>query len=139
MYEISVWMMGICLLFCSLCDWKKGGVRTWLLLGMTVATLGYVIGCSGESIRSILFGGLLGGVFLLVSFCSKEEFGYADSWMLSILGLFLGGKKVLLLAVLAFFAAGLWALCGMIFRHWNRKKTIPFIPFLFLGYMGVML
>lgn len=130
--------MGIGLLFCSLSDIRKGGVRTRILVLMSAMTIFYVALFSGGSYGSSLTGGLLGALFFVLSLISRESFGYADSWLITILGIFMGGKNVLYLIVAAFFMAGLFSLAGILVKHWGKKKSLPFIPFLFLGYIGVL-
>lgn len=138
MYEISRFIMGIGLLFCSLSDIRKGGVRTWILVVMSVMTAVYILWFSGGSYGSALTGGMLGALFFALSLFSRESFGYADSWLVTILGVFMGGRNLLYLIVAAFFMAGLFSLAGILIKHWGKKKVLPFIPFLLLGYIGVL-
>lgn len=82
------------------------------------------------------FGGsLIGVVFLLVSRMTGEKLGYGDSWIILLLGVFLGVWELLYLLAIAFFLA---ALIGIICLCLRKKKstTIPFVPLLMLAYLG---
>ena len=81
---------------------------------------------------------MVGGVFLLASRWSKEVIGYGDSWLILLLGGYLGIRRVLLLLTIAFFLAGIFGLLGYVLRRLRRGSTIPFIPFLTVAYMGVI-
>ena len=58
-----------------------------------------------------------------------------DGLILSVTGLGLGFWNNLELFALALFAAALVSIVLLITRLANRKTSIPFVPFLFLGYL----
>ena len=71
----------------------------------------------------------VGVLFLLVS---KEAIGYGDSVAIMILGGYLGFWKVVGVLAAAFFTSGV---CSVILAFRGRVKTMPFFPFLTLGYI----
>lgn len=139
MREISEVGMGLFLLYCAVCDLKKGQIQTNMLCACAAVTLLSVFLCCEQSAATSLVGGLLGFCFLAVSYITREAVGYADSILLIILGIFFGAEELLILMLVAFGTAALVALVGIVCGKWNRKKTLPFVPFLLLGYMGVMI
>ena len=58
--------------------------------------------------------------------------------MITLLGLFLGVWKLLVLLLTAFILAALAGGIGMVWKKWDGKKRLPFFPFLLAGYLGVM-
>ena len=86
-----------------------------------------------------LWGILPGVLFLLLSKWGKEAVGAGDGLMLIALGIW--EELPLLCGQLlgAFFLAALWGILMMILRKGRLKKRYPFLPFLFLGYVGGML
>ena len=84
-----------------------------------------------------VMGGLLGGLFFLVSRWTKEAFGYGDSCIITILGIQAGLWNLLSILWGAFFAAAVFAVFASIKGSWNRKTAFPFVPFLTLAYVGV--
>ena len=80
-----------------------------------------------------------GFLFLLLSKYSGERFGYGDSWMILNLGMLLGIWKLLAVLASAFAGAFLAAAVGMWRKKYTRKSAIPFLPFLLVGYVGILL
>ena len=73
----------------------------------------------------------VGVLFLLVSKVTEEAIGYGDSAIM-ILGGYLGVRKVVGVLAAAFFTSGV---CSVILAFRGRVKTMPFFPFLTLGYI----
>ena len=71
-------------------------------------------------------------LFLLVSKVTEEAIGYGDSVAIMILGGYLGFWKVVGVLAAAFFTSGV---CSVILAFRGRVKTMPFFPFLTLGYI----
>lgn len=139
MCEISKWLMLTFLVVCSISDWKWRSVRVRMLILMSVfGVLGGMLFMQ-KSLWLILGGFVMGLLFLGISYLTKESIGYADSWLILILGVYLGLKDMALLLVIAFFLAGLVSLGGVVLKRWKRDGTIAFIPFLTTAYVGVML
>ena len=92
-----------------------------------------------DTIWSTLGGVAVGISFFFISKYSRESVGYGDSWLILSLGVLIGGKKVMEVIFLASFMAALFSLGYGLVRGWNRKNTIPFIPFLAMAYVGVVL
>lgn len=92
-----------------------------------------------DSMWSTLGGVAVGISFFFISKYSRESVGYGDSWIILLLGIFLGGKMVMELVFVASFLVALYSIGYGFIRGWNRKNTIPFIPFLTLAYLGVVL
>ena len=67
----------------------------------------------------------------LAGICA-EAIGYGDSVAIMILGGYLGFWKVVGVLAAAFFTSGV---CSVILAFRGRVKTMPFFPFLTLGYI----
>ena len=63
---------------------------------------------------------------------TEEAIGYGDSVAIMILGGYLGFWKVVGVLATAFFTSGV---CSVILAFRGRVKTMPFFPFLTLGYI----
>lgn len=92
-----------------------------------------------QNITEILTGILPGAVVFAAAKFSKEAVGYGDALMILILGIFEGGYGVVPVLFTAFFAAGVYGLFRVVIIHRSVKDTMPFVPFLFLAFMGVKL
>lgn len=138
MWRISDVIIMIFLLTAAISDWKSKKLSGVLMVVMSVSVI--VLTCLGESESawSIVGGLLIGAVFFVISRCTKEAIGYGDSWVVTLLGIYLGGKRLLGLLMAAFFVSGIYALVCLARYHWKRGVTIPFVPFLAIAYVVVM-
>ena len=134
MCEITEWILLVVLIAMAVWDWKYKKIPVCLFLFMSILVLMNL----EEGIRSMLGGALLGGIFWGVSVFTKESIGYGDSWLVTLLGISVGGKNLLGILMTSFLLSGLYALYVLRKSHWKRNVTIPFIPFLTLSYMGVL-
>ena len=82
---------------------------------------------------------MVGLLLLLISKCTKEAIGYGDSLMILLLGMYLGGMRVLLVLFWASFLAGICSLFLLLGRKRKKKEALPFLPFLAVSYLGVLL
>lgn len=123
---------------CGISDWKSCYIPVWLLTLYSVVTVVLAIGWRQENLGSMAAGLALGILFFLGSKATNEEIGYGDSWIITILGLYLGIKKLLWALFLSSMVAGVFSLIILMKNNWKRGQAIPFIPFLFLAYVGVM-
>ena len=116
----------------SICDWKRRTIPMKLLVAYTAAACM----CTGLHVK---IGGLLIGVFFFaISWLTKEDIGYGDSWIITILGMYLGWKDLIRVLFLASFLACLVSLGIMWKRGWKKEGSIPFVPFLTIGLLGVL-
>lgn len=109
----------------------------FLLSGLFIAAAGW--SCGRDISPGLLAaGGCAGIIFLLISRVSGEAFGYGDSILILITGLFIGFWDLLYLLLGAFSIAAVFSAVMMIRRHFNRKSSFPFVPFLAAAYIGGM-
>lgn len=81
----------------------------------------------------------IGVLFLLFSFISKGALGSGDGWVLLALGLMMQTEDYInMICFSMIMAAGVSILLLTIFRK-KGKTEIPFVPFIFLAYMGGVL
>lgn len=92
-----------------------------------------------ESLKESLWGILPGGIGLFLAYATREQIGYGDGWIILFAGLFLGIKVVLILLFVALTAVTVFSIGLLMMRKAKRKTAIPFIPFLLLGAIIVMM
>lgn len=139
MCKISDVIVLLFLLTCSLNDLKTRRLPVWLLLGMSAVMVFLYLFRQDSDIVSSAVGVLTGGIFCLFGRFTEEAIGYGDSWIILLLGLYLGFEKQLAVIMAAFLLAGLFALGGLMKQKWRRTYSIPFVPFLTAAYIGVWL
>lgn len=80
-------------------------------------------------------GMLLGaGAFLILTVLGnlifrKETMGFGDVKLMGILGLFLGWRRVIVIAVISFFIAAIYSITLIIKNKIKKQETAEFIPF----------
>lgn len=90
------------------------------------------------SVPDMLLGVAVGVTLVMVSLLTRESIGLGDGFLLMTAGVFLGGSSVLELLFISLLYAALVSLGMLAFRRWKRKREIPFVPFLLLGYLTMM-
>lgn len=118
-------------------DFRRRRISTeYLLIPAALGVILCVVGNS-RSWPSILLGILVGGGVLLAAVVTRERIGAGDGLLLTVTGLYLGGAGNLQLLMNGLFLAAVFSLSSMIFRRWKKSHEIPFVPFLFVGYLTI--
>lgn len=91
------------------------------------------------SIWNIIIGCLIGVLYLVIGKLTKEAVGYGDGFMLIASGTFLGFQNNVLLLLCGLFLASAFSIGALIFRKMKRKDELPFMPFLFGGYVLLLM
>ena len=128
--------MGLFLLLGTIWDIKKKKIPIVLLACFIVTGLLINIFWPKHSAPDIVLGVFVGCVLYAVSYVTSGQIGEGDGLLFVATGLFVGG--------ISNFALLLWAsvLCAMtagimlIAKKAEKKDTIPFVPFVFLAYIG---
>lgn len=139
MCQVANWMIFILLAVVGVIDWRKREIPMSLLFIMSAGVIIFAIYCKDITLWYRLAGGALGILLFVVSTVTKEAIGYGDSWLILLLGVHLGIFRVLQLLFVASLLAVIFALFYLWVRKWNRDATLPFVPFLTIAYLGVML
>ena len=138
MCQVANWFVLILLAVASVIVWRKREIPMSLLFIMSAGITIFAIYCKDITIWYRLAGGALGIMLFVVSTVTKEAIGYGDSWLILLLGVQLGIFRVLQLLFAASLLAVIFAVFYLWVRKWNRKATLPFVPFLTIAYLGVM-
>ena len=75
--------------------------------------------------------------FFRISKMTRESFGYGDSLLILLLGVAVGFWNLISLLAIAFFLSAVVSAAALVFGKFHRKTTVPFVPFLGIGYFFV--
>ena len=139
MCEIIDGCMLVLLGIASWGDWKRREISVNLLMVMSVFVIGSAFLLKRNSLLSVLGGIAIGLLFVYFSYITEEKIGYGDSWLIGVLGVYLGGTALLELMLIASLAASVCSLGYCVCRGWNRNHALPFIPFMMVAFVGVLL
>ena len=137
-FTLIVITMGLC--FLAIEDGKTKhislkGLIIWAVLVMIGAC--FSMDNHLEGINRLL--GLCVGVgCLFISRWSKEGLGYGDSFVICILGIGLGIERLLQVLCMSFVLCFLYGVFHILIRKMSREDQIAFVPFLFLGFVVVV-
>lgn len=120
-------------------DFKKKQVsNVFLLIVSGIVIINYVI-FRPITMVSLVGGILIGTVLLGISYITRQKIGMGDGLLIMILGAYLGFEGIGVVLLYALTLSAIWSGLLMIIKKVNRNYTIAFIPFIFVGYVGVLI
>ncbi len=132
-------IIGVMLGICSIQDIIHKKIDTWIIItgGILLALALFIL--KPITIIESLSGLLVGVLVMVISKATGGKIGMGDGMILCVTGLWLGLWGNLELFTYALLAAALVSIVLLVLRLVNRKKSIPFVPFLLLGYLAIIL
>ena len=85
-----------------------------------------------------IIGTAAGFLFIGLALLAKKSFGMGDGILITGIGLFAGIRLLVPLLLIAFILAAAAGAVLILIRRGDRKKQIPFVPFLFLSAVILM-
>lgn len=135
MWEMSQFIVIAVLAGLSVVDIYSRQIPVSVLVGGSLSVLGYQIFIEKGNVWLIIGGIGVGILFLLVSRSTREGIGYGDSWVILILGIYLGVWRLLEVLAAAFLILEAAAVVCLVIKKMSRKYKLPFLPFLTIGYL----
>ena len=118
---------------------KKSLPKTFLLVICSVSALllltGYLLSVSAISFTQAGGGAAIGGVVVVASYFSNGCIGMADAILVFLTGLLFGYMGSIEMTLYAIFFAAIVSIILISLGKADRKSHIPFIPFIFVGYV----
>lgn len=128
----------IWLLVCSIQDIRDKKLSVFLIFLGFVCLFPFSLVSNTVSIYNRL-GGLLLGLFLIaMTYITRGQIGIGDGLFIMVIGVCFGFGISSAMLIYGLLLSALISLCIILLRKGKRDTRIPFIPFLFLGYLGVL-
>lgn len=104
------------------------------------AVLGVVLHMLRKDITwiSMALGMAVGAGMLLLALATREKIGLGDGLLLVVTGIYLGGAGNFQLLMYGLLYAAICSLLVLALRKWKKNLELPFVPFLFLGYLTML-
>lgn len=128
-------IMATMLLICSVQDVLKKKIFLSVILIGAVLIATCIPFCSKIIILYRVSGAAIGITVIIISFATAGKIGMGDAFLLCVTGLGLGFWENLELFAIALFLASIISILLLILRLANRKKSIPFVPFMLISYL----
>ena len=120
-------------------DLRKKTISARYLPLFAIAGMGLHLFLQNLSVVSILLGMAVGLAMMGLSVLTRGSIGMGDGMLLVVSGVFLGGAANVELVFTGLFYAAVFSLGILVFGKRKKKREIPFITCLFLGYMTMVL
>lgn len=134
--------MGLILIVGSIYDGKYYSLPVWLIV---IGELGGLAGMAyrllwcEETVGEVLVALVPGMYLLFLAFLTREQIGYGDGLILLAVGGCLGWESAVAVLFVALTLSFVVGLAGLVLKRAKGKSRIPFVPFLALGSLAVML
>jgi Flp pilus assembly protein protease CpaA len=129
------------LIVLSIYDIRSCTVPFKYLLAGSLLAVAFAIssGMKGNQAWIDITFSLLPGLVLLIGAKVTGSIGYADGWLLMLIGIFFGFRKGLAAFTLSIFMIGLTAMVLLLLRKGKKNRSLPFIPFLTLAVAAIQM
>jgi leader peptidase (prepilin peptidase)/N-methyltransferase len=132
--SIKIFIM-IMLFFCGIQDLLKKKVLLWVVLAGAVLIAIAIPFCNAISLIDRFGGFLIGISVIVIGIATKGKIGLGDGLLLCVTGIGLGFWGNLELFAIALFLAAILSIILLVSRLADRKKSIPFVPFLLISFI----
>ncbi len=134
----------VLLVFCCYFDIKNKSIPSNLLIvGVVVTALDMLLQGLLGNYQEILFdrimGAIPGAMLLVLYFITNKKVGLGDGILLITLGLLLGFGNILVIFCIGIFLQSLLACFLLVTKKADKQTQIPFVPFLMLGNIFMIL
>ena len=128
--------VGVSLFLNSIFDMVKRQVS--LTVSFVCGAIGILLWIGSGNMDGRFLRTLVPGIcLLLLAWASKGKVGYGDGIVLLSAGMYFTDEERMVLCMAAFAGAGICGLLLCAFFHKGKNYEMPFVPFLFLGYLIV--
>ena len=126
--------------FCSYTDIKK---RIIYLRPAIIISTSLLLICFFTALKTgttlLFFASFIPGLILVgLSFITNENIGYGDSILLTLCCITTNIQNGLFIILISFIYSSIYSLILLLIGK-SGKHTIPFVPFIFLGYISYLL
>ncbi|MBU3876517.1 prepilin peptidase [Faecalicatena sp. AGMB00832] len=134
MFEIGQVGCGVYLCMLSIIDIRIRKLPVWILAAGGIAAGVLCVYQGAIPLVLAVAGAAVGIVFSVVSKMTDEGFGYGDSILILVLGIYLGFWNLLGVLASAFLLSAIFAMFALGLHKFDRSIGYPFVPFLCISY-----
>ena len=126
------------LIFETVEDVRKKSISLLWIVITGVLACGFTIVTENVEIKEIIIGIAIGIAIMLLGYFTNC-IGVGDGAVLTVIGILIGGKLSLGVFVVGMTLAATISLVLLMFRRVALKQEIPFVPYMLIAYLGVIL
>lgn len=128
-------IIGVFLITVAIQDLIRKKIKVWIVVVWGLLICICILLSSEISLFSRVMSLSLGIGLLIISKATGGKIGMGDGLVVCITGIGLGFWSNFELFALALILAAIFSIGLLVFRLADRKKSIPFLPFMFLSYL----
>lgn len=128
-------LIGIFLIIVAIQDLIAKKIKVWVVILSGVFLCICIPFCPSISLLNRIMGLTLGLWLLLISKTTGGKIGMGDGLVICVTGMGLGFWSNLELFALALLIAAIFSIVLLALKLADRKKSIPFLPFILLSYL----
>lgn len=128
------------LITASIIDIKERRIPDNLIIAGVVVGLTLTLYNTEHGLMDGLMGGMTAGlVLLLIFYITKGGLGLGDVKLFGCIGVYLGLESTVSAMLIAAFLSGLFSLVLICINRDNKKREIPFAPFIMAGTLAAII
>lgn len=141
MYLVCKILFGVYLAYLSVEDIRKKSLPVPGIAAGLLFVPFFVIteGASNITLLDNLKGMIPGVLLIFISFLSRGQIGIGDGAVVLITGVAIGIGNIVIVLTGALLLISVFSMLMLLLGKLNRKSTLPFVPFVFAGYLGVLI
>ena len=141
MYLVCKILFGVYLTYLSVEDIRKKSLPVPGIAAGLLFVPFFVIteGASNITLLDNLKGMIPGVLLIFISFLSRGQIGIGDGAVVLITGVAIGIGNIVIVLTGALMLISVFSMLMLLLGKLNRKSTLPFVPFVFAGYLGVLI
>lgn len=132
-------IIGIMLILCGILDFKTKQISLSCVIVAMFLIITIRILFSYLPFQSMITGLTIGLILIVISKITKDQIGIGDGLIFCCTGLGIGFFHNLYLLLYSLSLAAIYAGFMIVVYRKNRKYSLPFVPFICFGYIGVLL
>lgn len=130
---------GVMLVVCGIQDLKTKKITLWIILVSIILIIACLPFCNTIKMTEIAGGIAIGVSVIVISYITGGKIGLGDGLILCATGIGLGFWGNLELFGIALLFAAIVSIILLVLRLADRKKCIPFVPFLLFAYLFLII
>ncbi len=127
--------LGVFLLICTVTDIKSREIKPAVLLIFGAVAVGLYIYLRPVGLFEEAMGIFIGLCFTALYFITDEKIGLGDGLLMTVTGIFLGGRQNASLIMTAMLFSAFYSVTVLITKKADRKTKFAFVPFVFASYV----
>lgn len=139
-WEIKI-SLAVLLLICSYGDIKRREISLFpmLIVSAFIMFFSFISHTQGMGWIDRLYGAGIGVLLIVISLITKGQIGMGDGFLFIVIGFGVGFWNSFSVLIYSLIFVCIGACCLLGFKKKQKKTEVPFVPFIGLGYISLVI